>query len=97
VNDPYDKAKNFGDFESILMFASGIGIVAQILYIKKLLANIKRFKIRTRSMLLVWQLDNESEYLSLLLLLKLNILGDQEWMQEWMNYLLNEDKNQYVS
>jgi hypothetical protein len=93
VNDLYDKAKNFDDFESILIFASDIDIIAQVFYIKKLFANIKRFKVQIRSMLLMWQLNNENKSLSLLLFLKLNILGDQEWVQEWMNYFLNEDKN----
>lgn len=97
VDGPYGKAENLGDYGSVLMFASGIGIAAQVPYIKELLADIKRFKVRTRSILLVWQLDNESESLFLLLLLRLKLLGDQEWVQEWMDHLLNEDKGQYVS
>lgn len=97
VNDSYDKVENLENFESVLMFANDIDIVAQVLYIKKLLTNIKRFKVRIRSILLVWQLNNESELLLLLLLLKLMFLDDQEWVQEWMNCFLNEDKSQYVN
>ena len=61
VDDSYDKEKNLENFESVLMFASEIDIVAQISYIKKLFANIKKFKVRTRSILLMWQLKKESK------------------------------------
>lgn len=97
VDGPYGKAENLGDFGSVLMFASDIGIAAQVPYIKELLADVKSFKVRTRSILLVWQLDNESELPIFSLLSRLKSSDDQEWVQEWMDYLLNEDKNQYVS
>ena len=66
VDGPYGKGENLGDFGSVLMFASGIGIAAQVPYIKELLSDIKAFKVRTRSILLVWQLDNESKLQSLI-------------------------------
>ena len=61
VDGPYGKSEDVGDYGSLMMFASGIGIAAQIPYIKAVLEGFRDFKVRTRSILLVWQLNKESE------------------------------------
>lgn len=61
IDEPYGRYKDLGDYGSILMFTSGIGIAAQVPYIKELLQGFKEFRVRTRSILLIWQLDRESK------------------------------------
>ena len=41
----YNKAENLENFESVLIFANNIDIAAQVLYIKKLFADIEKFKV----------------------------------------------------
>ena len=61
IDGPYGKGEDIGDFGSVMMFASGIGIAAQVPYIKELLNDIRESKVRTRSILLVWELEKESK------------------------------------
>ena len=60
VDGPYGQMKDLGDYGSVLMFATGIGIAAQVPYIKQLLRGFQEYRVRTKSILLVWQLDKES-------------------------------------
>lgn len=61
VDGPYGQTMEIGDYGSVVMFASGIGIAAQVPYIKELLRGFKEYRVRTKSILLVWQLDKESK------------------------------------
>ncbi|KAL6714261.1 hypothetical protein ACLMJK_007684 [Lecanora helva] len=81
IDGPYGQPSNVGDYGNILMFASGIGITAQIPHLKELLRGYRNYRVRTRNILLVWQLDKES---------------DQEWVQDWMTELLSEDQGAYI-
>ncbi len=60
VDGPYGQSKDIGDYGSVLMFATGIGIAAQVPYIKQLLKGFQEYRVRTKSILLIWQLDKES-------------------------------------
>ena len=62
VDGPYGKGEEPGEYGSVMMFASGIGIAAQVPYVKELLNDIQGFKVRTRSILLIWELEKESEF-----------------------------------
>ncbi|KAL9040255.1 MAG: hypothetical protein Q9214_004560, partial [Letrouitia sp. 1 TL-2023] len=62
VDGPYRSWSDFGDFGSIIMFASGIGIAAQVPHIKEILRDYKNHSVRTRSITLIWQMDRESKY-----------------------------------
>ena len=62
VDGPYGNIRDVGDFGSVLMFASGIGIAAQVPYIKELLRDFRDGRVRTKSIVLVWQLNKESEF-----------------------------------
>ena len=64
VDGPYGNIKDVGNYGSVLMFASGIGIAAQVPYIKELLQGFREGRVRTKSIVLVWQLNKESEYSS---------------------------------
>ena len=61
IDGPYGQTKDVGNFGSVLMFASGIGIAAQIPYLKELIRGYKECTVRTKRILLVWQLDKESK------------------------------------
>ena len=61
IDGPYGGGQDLGEYGSILMFASGIGIAAQVPYIKELLRSIHESKVKTRSILLIWQLEKESK------------------------------------
>ena len=71
VDGPYGKGEDLGEFGSVMMFASGIGIAAQVQYIKELLKDIQDYKVRTRSILLIWELDKESRFSTLLIRIRL--------------------------
>ena len=97
VDGPYGKPVSTEDFGSVLMFASGIGIAAQVPYIKGILKDFRNAQTRTKSILLIWQLDNESmcrrpRWLRVMLTMS----DDQDWVQDWMTELLDEDKSSYV-
>lgn len=47
-----------GEFERVLMVASGFGIVAQLPYLRQLIRGYNDFTTRTRRIRLVWQLEN---------------------------------------
>jgi len=49
------------EYGNVLMFASGIGIAAQVPYIKEVLRAFRESKARIKSILLIWQLDKESK------------------------------------
>ena len=61
VDGPYGQIEDIGNYGSVVMFASGIGIAAQVPYIKELLKGFHEYTVRTKSILLVWQLDKESK------------------------------------
>ena len=100
VDGPYGQLNDIGDYGSVIMFASGIGIATQVAYIKELLKGLGEYRVRTRSILLVWQLEKESKScLEPRLPAELTNVGDQDWVQDWMTELLDQDKAEgsYVS
>ena len=98
IDGPYGIPRNLGDFGDVLIFANGIGIAAQVPYIKELLRDVHESRVRTRRITLVWQLEKESKLVkaSDVLEKRLMFSGDQEWVREWMDQLLEEDKQYYV-
>ncbi|KAI9736728.1 MAG: hypothetical protein M1834_000932 [Cirrosporium novae-zelandiae] len=81
IDGPYGSPLNVGDYGSVVMFASGIGIAAQMPYIKELLDGYRNCTVRTRSIHLLWQLTRQT---------------DQEWVLEWMDELLVQDEGPYI-
>lgn len=65
-----------GDYGHILMVATGMGIVAQLPYIKELLDGQRQGQVRTRRIALVWRLEQE---------------GDYELARDLLQYLVKED------
>jgi len=55
---PHGASAPLGEFERVLMVASGFGIVAQLPYLRQLIRGYNDFTTRTRRVRLVWQLEN---------------------------------------
>src|SRR5947208_2691041 len=54
---PHGTSAPVSDYETILMAASGFGMVAQLPYLKQLIYGYNARKTRTRRVHLVWQLE----------------------------------------
>lgn len=54
---PHGHSEPMGEYGTVLMFASGLGIAAQLPYIKQLLYDGARCRTRTKRIHLVWQLQ----------------------------------------
>ena len=59
IDGPYGSREDFGDYGSVILFATGPGIAAQIPFAKQILEEYKNFDVRTRRLYLIWQLDRE--------------------------------------
>ena len=55
---PHGLSAPLADFEIVLLVASGLGIVAQLPYLRHLIRGYNDFEVRTRRIHLVWQLDS---------------------------------------
>ncbi|KAL4740380.1 hypothetical protein BDV11DRAFT_214392 [Aspergillus similis] len=73
----YGNLRDIGHYGHILMVTSGIGIAAQLPYVKELLQRRHRADIRTQRISLVWQLDRG---------------GDWEGARDWLQQLVQQDK-----
>ncbi|KAI9799073.1 MAG: hypothetical protein M1833_004267 [Piccolia ochrophora] len=81
VDGPYGLHHDFGEYGSVFLFATGIGVASHIPYIRELIKGYNDCKVRTRRVSLIWQLEKECH---------------QEWVQDWMDKLLQDDSG-YVS
>ena len=57
ISGPYGISAPVGEYECVLMIASGFGGAAQLPYLKKLIYGYNTCKARTRRVHLVWQLQ----------------------------------------
>lgn len=62
IDGPYGPPLNLGEHETVVMFASGVGIAGHMPHIKELISGYNSCEIRTRRVLVVWQLDEECEF-----------------------------------
>ncbi|KAJ5927149.1 hypothetical protein N7516_008922 [Penicillium verrucosum] len=65
-----------GDYGHVFMVATGIGIAAQLPYLKELLDGHDNAQVRTQKISLVWQVDRE---------------GDWESARDWLQSLVAQD------
>ncbi|KAB8226968.1 ferric reductase family protein [Aspergillus alliaceus] len=72
----YGLSREVGDYGHILMITTGIGIAAQLPYIKELLHRRRNARIITQKITLVWQLDRT---------------GDWESARDWLQNLVKQD------
>ena len=61
LDGPYGSPVNFGDYGSVILFATGAGIASQIPYAKALIDGYMKLEVRTRRVILVWRLDREGK------------------------------------
>jgi predicted ferric reductase len=59
IGGPHGRCHDFGDFGTVLMFVSGIGMAAGLPYVKSLVEGANSYKTRTRRILLIWQIEKE--------------------------------------
>lgn len=81
VEGPYGKTLSFGQYGTVLLFATDMGIAGQLPYIGKLLERYQQCKVKTRRIALFWELEAEgrrSAYLFKLALmsLRISVLGE---------------------
>jgi predicted ferric reductase len=60
---PHGISAPAGDYETVVMIASGFGIASQLSYLKQLLYGYNAHKSRNRRIHLVWQIDKEGRHL----------------------------------
>lgn len=71
------------DYDSVVMVASGLGIAAQLPYLKQLVHNHNNHKARTRKIHLIWCLQSNSESVSICVLAKLTHIC-RHWAFLWI-------------
>ncbi|KAK7924653.1 hypothetical protein PG985_006707 [Apiospora marii] len=81
IEGPYGKTLSLGQYGTVLLFATDMGIAGQLPYIRKLLEQYQQCKVKTRRIALFWELEDE---------------GYRYWVKEWMNQMLSLDSD-YVS
>lgn len=54
---PHGSGALVGEYGSVLMLATGVGIAAQLPYLQELIQGLNRCEVRTRRVHLVWQLQ----------------------------------------
>ncbi|KAL4948947.1 hypothetical protein BDW69DRAFT_203167 [Aspergillus filifer] len=72
----YGSLRDVGHYGHLLMVTSGIGIAAQLPYVKELIQRRHRAEVRTQSITLVWRLDRA---------------GDWEGARNWLQQLVQQD------
>lgn len=96
IDGPYGWRIKTGYRGKVMMFASERGIAAQVPYIKELLIGAKDYCVRTRKILLIWQIEKESKYLQLSLILQTYFKGYPNWVQNLIDQLLSIDRGSCV-
>jgi predicted ferric reductase len=61
IDGPYGNPPNYGEFDSVVFVASGMGVAAHMLAIQHLLSNYKR-NVRTGSITLYWELEHTGRH-----------------------------------
>jgi predicted ferric reductase len=67
IDGPYGYSHDLGEYGTVLMFATGIGIAGHLSYLKDLIRGYNSCEVRTRCVILVWQLDNEGNIFNLMI------------------------------
>jgi predicted ferric reductase len=61
VDGPYGVQHDFGEYGTVIMFASGIGIVGHIPYIKELISGYNECAVKTHRIRLLWEIEKQCE------------------------------------
>lgn len=93
ITRPLGRSKNFGDYGSVLMFATDIGIAAHLPYLKTLTEGRSHASIRTRRVVIIWQVKDSSKlYHEARPRAPLTRHADHDkWVKKWFDKLLPND------
>jgi predicted ferric reductase len=58
IDGPYGKRYGFGNYGTVIMFATGIGIAGHIPYIKELIIGYNNCEVKTQRIRLVWEIED---------------------------------------
>jgi hypothetical protein len=61
IEGPYGGGFDLRDYGTVVLLASGIGIVGQLPYIQELVQDYRCSKTKTRDLLLVWLVEEETQ------------------------------------
>ncbi|KFY49967.1 hypothetical protein V495_00403 [Pseudogymnoascus sp. VKM F-4514 (FW-929)] len=59
IDGPYGLEHNFGEYGTVLMFATGLGVAGHMLYIRDLVSGYNSCDVSTRRIVLIWQVDDK--------------------------------------
>jgi predicted ferric reductase len=59
IDGPYGQKHDFGDYGTVIMFATDIGIAGHMPFIKDLVRGYNSCEVRTRRIVVVWQMEHE--------------------------------------
>jgi NAD(P)H-flavin reductase len=62
IEGPYGRELDLKSYGTVLLFATGIGVAAQLSYISKLLDRSQKDQSRTKKIELYWQVEREGVY-----------------------------------
>lgn len=98
VEGPYGKPLHLGQYGTILLLATGVGIAGQLAYIKELLQLYHECEAKTRRIALFWELDAEGGLpnTTFPIYADRTYLAYRYWVRGWMDELLALDVD-YVS
>ncbi len=92
IDGPYGVQHDFGEYGTVIMFATGIGIAGHIPYIKDLIRGYNSSMVKTHRIRLVWELKKKCEwYHCSIRAANLLILGQEGWVYDWMQKLMESD------
>ena len=94
---PHGVPTSMKEYGSVLMIATGFGIVAILPYLKELVDGYKRCEVVTRRVHLVWQLNSRGLWLYLCGERILMVLGDELVAKDLIDELLATDNLNWVS
>jgi predicted ferric reductase len=61
IDGPYGGRHDFGNYGTVIMFATGIGIAGHVPYIKDLISGYNNCAVKTRRIRLVWEIREQCE------------------------------------
>ncbi|KAI1357150.1 hypothetical protein F5Y08DRAFT_275090 [Xylaria arbuscula] len=61
VEGPYGKSLSLGEYGTVLLLATGVGVAGQLAYVKELLELYQDCQAKTRRIALFWELDAEGK------------------------------------
>jgi hypothetical protein len=74
------------------MFATDVGITAHLPYLKMLMQGRSEASIRTRRVVVVWQVEESSKFrVERIFLAHTNMLDHDKWIKKWFDKLLPND------